>query len=113
MFDSFIKLKVSVHNASKTLVPLTCIRLEHAWVNVNTCAQLLERILRENVHENIADQLSQCEIVFKCFGTIGIHNTFANKRTKVSEEMVATTFYMDLLGDTLKEIESDELFGQC
>jgi hypothetical protein len=79
MLDNFIKLKVSVHNASKTLVPLTYIRLEHTWVNGNTCAQLLERILRKNGHEHIANQLSECEMVFKCFRIIGIQNSFVGK----------------------------------
>ena len=109
MLDEFVKLKVSVHNAAKTLVPITFVRLETAWVNQNTCAQLLERILRENGHVEIADQLDKCHVVFKCFRTTRIHNVFGNKRTRVGEEMIATTYYMDLLGDTLPEIESDEL----
>ena len=33
---------------------------------------------------------------------------FGNKRARVGEEMIATTFYMDLLCDTLPENESDE-----
>ena len=104
-----VKLKASVHNAIKMLVPTTFIRLEPAWVNSNTCAQLLERMLRENGHEAIADQLDNCQVVFQCFRTIGVQNEFGSKRSRTTEEMIATTFYMDLLGDTLPEIESDEL----
>jgi hypothetical protein len=109
MLDEFVKLKVSVHNAEKPLVTITFVRLETAWANQNTCAQSLERILRKNGHVEIADKLDKCHVVFKCFQTTRIHNVFGNKRTRVGEEMIATTFYMDLLGDTLPEIESDEL----
>ena len=109
MLDEFVKLKVSVHNYAKMLVPITIVRLETAWANHNTCAQLLERILRENFHVEISDQLDKCHIVFNCFLTTRIHNVFGNKRTRVGEEMIATPFYMDLvLGDTLPEVESDE-----
>jgi hypothetical protein len=104
-----VKLQVSVHNAVKPLVPTTFIRLEPAWENINTCALLLERTLRENGHEAIADQLDNCEVVFKCFGTIGVQNAFGSKRSRTTEEMIATTFFMDLLGGTLPEIELDEL----
>ena len=105
-----VKLKVSVHNAVKTLVPTMFVRLETAWVNRNTCAQFLERILRENGHETIANQLDDCQVVFKCFRMVGIHNAFGNKRARVGEEMIATTFYKNLLGNTLPpEIDSDEL----
>ena len=110
MLDEFvIKLKVSVHNATKTLVPITFVRLEMAWAYHDTCGQLLEGILRENCHVEIADQLDKCLVVFKCFQTTGLHNVFGNKRTRVGEEMSATTFLMDLLGDILPENESDEL----
>ena len=109
MLDTLIKLKVSVHRAAKMLVPLTFVRLEHAMENENTCAQLLEHLLRENNLEKIADKLDKCDVVFKCFRTIGVQNLFASTRTIVSEEMVATMFYMDTLGDTLKETESHEL----
>ena len=34
---------------------------------------------------------------------------FGNKRTRFGEEMIATTVYMDILGNALPEIESDEL----
>jgi hypothetical protein len=66
MLDSLIKLKVSVHIAAKTLVTLTFVRFEHAWINENTCAQLLEYL------DKIADQLNKCDVVFKCFITIGV-----------------------------------------
>ena len=52
---TYVKLKVSVHCAAKTLVPTTFVRLEPVWVNQNTCAQLLERMLRENGHGFIVD----------------------------------------------------------
>ena len=103
------KLKVLVHNAARTLVLTTFIRLETVWVNSNTCAQLLERILRENGRETIADQLDQCQVVLKCYRTIGVQNAFGSKNSRTTEEMVATIFYKDLLGDTLPKIESDEL----
>jgi hypothetical protein len=109
MLDTLIQLKVTVHIAAKTLVPLTFVRLEHAWVNESTCAHLLEHLLRENGLEKIADQLDKRDAVFKRFGTIGVQIDFANKRTRVSAEMVATTFYMDILEDALKEMESDVL----
>jgi len=109
MLSTCIKLKVSIHSAARTLVPLTFVRLEHAWIHENTCAQLLERLLRENGLDKIADQLDKCDIVMKCFRTIGVQNAFSCKRTRVSDEMVATTFYMDLLADALQEMESDEL----
>ena len=65
--------------------------------------------MRENGHAEIADQLDKCQvIVFKCFRTTWIHNVFGNKRTRFGEEMIVTTFYMDLLGDALPEIESDD-----
>ena len=82
-----VKLKVSVHNDVKTLVPTMFVRLETAWVNRNTCAQFSERILRENGHETIANQLDDCQVVFKCFRMVGIHNAFGNKRARVGEEM--------------------------
>jgi hypothetical protein len=109
MLETVVKLKVSVHNVAKTLVPLTCVRLEYAWLNENTCAQLLERLLREHDLEKIADQLDKCDAVLKCFIAIGVQNAFPSKRTRVSEVMVATTFYMDVLGDAWKDMESDKL----
>ena len=81
-----VKLKVSIHNAARTLVPTTFIRLEPAWVNSNTCAQLLERMLRENGNETIADQLDQCQVVFKCYRTIGVQNAFGSKKSRTTEE---------------------------
>ena len=108
MLGELVKLKILVHVAAKTLVPITCVRLETSWVNRNTCAHLLERILRENSHAEIADHLDKCQVIFKCFRTTWIHNVFGNKRARVGEEMIATTFYMDLLGDALPEIEPDE-----
>ncbi len=65
--------------------------------------------MRENGHETIADQLDQCQVVFKCYRTIGVQNAFGSKKSRTTEEMVATTFYKDLLGDILPEIKSDEL----
>jgi len=104
-----IKLKVLAHNDARTLVPTTLIRHEPTWVNNNTRVQLLERMLRENGHETIADQVDQCQVVFICYRTIGVQNAFGSKKWRTTEEMLATTFYKDLLGDTLSEIESDEL----
>ena len=40
---------------------------------------------------------------------IGVHNSFSIKRSRVTEEIIATNFYKDLLGDALHEIDSDEL----
>jgi len=34
---------------------------------------------------------------------------FGSKRSRTTEEMIVTTFYKDLLGDTLPDIVSDEL----
>ena len=93
--DSLIKLKVSIHSVATTLVPLTFVRLEHAWVNENTCAQLLERLLRENGLKKIAEQLDTSDIMLKFFRTIGVQNAFASKRTMVSDEKGAPTFFMD------------------
>jgi hypothetical protein len=105
-----VKFKVSVHNAIKILVPTICFRLETTWVNQNTRVQFWERILRENDHETIANQLDDYMVVFKCFRMIEFHNAFGNKRARVGEEMIATTFYKNLLGNTLPlEIDSDEL----
>jgi len=106
---TYVKLKVSVHCAARTLVPTTFVRLEPVWVNQNTCAQLLERMLRENGHGLTADKLDECEVVLKCYRIIGVHNSFSSKRSRVAEEIIATTFYKDLLGDALREIDSDEL----
>ncbi len=38
-----------------------------------------------------------------------MQNSFSIKRYGVTEEIISTTFYTDLLGDALQEIESDEL----
>jgi len=71
--------------------------------------QLLERMLRENGHGIIADKLDECEVVIKCYRIIGVQNSFSSKRPRVTEEIIATTYYKDLLGDDLHEIDSDGL----
>ncbi len=54
---TYVKLKISVHCPARTPGPTTCVRLEPVWVNLNTCAQILERMLQENGIGLIADQL--------------------------------------------------------
>ncbi len=58
-------------------------------------------MLRENGHGIIADKLDECEVVLKCYKIIGVHNTFSSKMPRVTKEIIATTFYKDLLGDAL------------
>ena len=79
-FGSHVLLTVSVNNATKALVPTTFIRLTREGVIGNTCMQLLERLLRENGHASIADQLGVSEVQMSCARSIGVQAPFANKR---------------------------------
>ena len=105
----FVKLKVSVHSAPKTLVSTTFLWLKTSWANQSTRGQLLEKILRENGHGSLAHVLDYCQVIFKRYRTSGVQNELANIRSRVAEEMIATTSYKVLLSDALIEIEHDEL----
>ena len=64
--------------------------------------------MRKNGHILIGDKLNECEVGFKCYMIIGLHNSFSIKRSRVTEEIIATTFSKDLLGVVVQEIDSDE-----
>jgi hypothetical protein len=108
-FGSHVLLAVSVNNAAKALVPTTFIRLTREWVIGNTCMQLLERLLRENGHASIADQLGVSEVQMSCARSIGVQAPLANKRSRQQDIIVATTFLEDILGEALDVMQSDEL----
>ncbi len=54
---TYVTLKVSVHFVAMTLIPTMFVRFEPVWVNYNTRAHRLERMLRGIGHGLNADQL--------------------------------------------------------
>lgn len=66
-------------------------------------------MLREQQQSKLADQLAQCEIVFKCARSIGVQNPFASKRARAVEEIQANTFLDTTLVEAFRYLQSDEL----
>jgi hypothetical protein len=71
---------------------------------------LLERLLREHLHTDLADILSTCGVEMRCSCSIGVTNSFTgSKRTKSIEDKVCTTFLQDNLLETLRFIDTNEV----
>ena len=103
-------LQVSVNNGARELVPHSYIRLESVWVEQNTCLQLLDKLLREHEHAQLADKLSECIVTLKCRRAAHGNAPCGFKRPRSTEVIVATLFLADNLADTLTTTESDELY---
>ena len=100
-----IILTTIVQNGPKVLCPLAFHRLDTEWVKSNTCLQLLEKLLRDEKHGDIADKLSDCDICMKCSRSTSI----GSKRGRDSDEIIATTFITDTLADALRLMNCDSL----
>ena len=100
-----IILTTIVQNGPKVLCPLAFHRLDTEWVKSNTCLQLLEKLLRDEKHGDIADKLSDCDICMKCSRSTMI----GSKRGRDSDDIIATTFIADSLADALRLMNCDSL----